>query len=187
MRIACAGVGLTAPSPLAEGLLDGGGLGLGERERHGLGDRQLGAAPLAGGDGIRIDRTDRVELRRVDAERLGVEHADAMTDGGCHRRQRAGALAVAARGRDGAQSLEPVRDALLVVQPDRDEERPDAVLLGRIDLAAQQQQPGLMVAGDRQREQVAARLGDLGRAVEVGERFVGLRRAATRAARARPR
>ena len=42
-----------------------------------------------------------------------------------------------------------------------------------VHLAAHEQQPRLMVAGDREREQVAARLGDLGRAAEAGERVVG--------------
>ncbi len=69
----------------------------------------------------------------------------------------------------------------------RHEERADAVLLRFVDLAAQQQQPGLVVARDREGEQVAARLGDLGRTAEVGERLVARPEQPRRVGRARPR
>ena len=149
-------------------------VGVGQRERDRLDHRQSAAASLARRDGLGGGLPDGVQLRGVHPEGLRVEDADAMADDRGRRGQDAGALRIPTGGGDGAEPLQAVGDALLVVQADRDEERPQARLLGGIHFASDEQQPSLVVARHRQGEQVPARLRELGGTVESRQRLVAL-------------
>ena len=149
--------------------------------------RSARALELARGDAVGVDLADRVEVR-------ACGRVNASTSNTPIRRRIAAAAAASAPARRASPWA-----AATAHSPSRPYAMPSSwcsvtetssvrrnTVLRLVDLAAQQAaaEP-IWLPADRPREQVAARLGHLGRPLEVRERFVAARRAPTRRGRAR--
>ena len=159
-------------------------VGVREGERDGLGDAHLRAGAFPGGD-LRRDRSrggpaaglrTPPHLQRRRCRSSDVSSAATTV-------KRAGPPRLPSGCRDRAHAFERIRHALVEVQRAHPESYECPLLLGSFDVAQDERHPRAVVARHDAHEQILARLGDRGRAIEVSEGVSESRRPSARAGR----